>query len=264
MLSLGRALVAAGVFAVAFAAAAVAGHPPSTDGLPPLPPVRLGVVLAGDDPHNLDLARLVPADGKVNHVWFVPAGKGRPQVVVAWQRGYDYAAKPPPTDKQLRQDPRRYLLTLWNPEGRTEEGFTRWVPHLLVKSSPWPIGGVNLADVTRDGHLDLLVGITCTTCNHGAFGAFVTATFGRHVRTIYGHDRHFFFDKDPRLGVHCRELAESSWGSSKGLLWFDTYRDHWLSGKRLLTFLSWTDHGWRTIRQIRTTREEIERLNLHG
>jgi hypothetical protein len=263
----GRVLLIAGGFGSAVAVALSAGRAPEAASQTPVPapessPARLGVVAGSDDPHRLDLAQLVPRGGTINHVWFVPQGRGRTQLLVAWQRGNNAYWE--------RRDPRRYALTLWNPEGKVRNrGFEPrdWVPHPLVSNSPWPIadsdGGsaIRLADVTRDGRPDLLVTIGCRGCNHGTSVVFVAATFGQHVRKIYG--RGFLTTKDPKVGVHGRVISESYWGSKNGLLWFDRYYDHWLSDKRFLTFLRWTDHGWRTVSQSQTTREEIERLHLH-
>src|SRR5205809_3040749 len=72
------------------------------------------------DPRDLDLADLVPAAGRLDYVWYVPAGRTVPQVAVAWQfhdsrrvLGWD--------------DARRYVLTLWSPTRRTRAS-ARWVP----------------------------------------------------------------------------------------------------------------------------------------
>ena len=171
--------------------------------------------------------------------------------------------------RTTRIDPRRYALTLWNPERKVKgRGFEPrdWVPHPLVTASPFPIADYNggsairMADVTGDGRVDLLVTIGCTGCNHGTSIVFVAATLGRQVRKIYGQG--FLSTKDPKVGVHGRVISESEWGSKNGLLWFDTYANHWLSDKRVLTFLEWTDHGWRTVSRRQTTSEEIARLRL--
>lgn len=270
MVLLSRVLLIAGVFGstVAVAVSLSAGRAPAAapQARTPAPtslPAPPRVVAGSDDPHGLDLAQLVPSGGTINHVWFVPQGRGRTQLLVAWQRGRN-------ADDD-RRDPRRYALTLWNPEGRVKgRGYEPrdWVPHPLVTGSPFPIadsrGGsaIRLADVTGDGRVDLLVTIGCTGCNHGTSVVFVATTFGRQVRKIYG--RGFLSTKDPKVGVHGRVISEADWGSKNGLLWFDTYAEHWLSDKRILTFLKWTGHGWRTVSRRQTTSKEIERLHLHG
>ncbi len=215
-----------------------------------------------EDPHDLDLTQLVPRGGLVDGVWFVPSGRGRAQLVVAWQHG---TLRGRPATGYL--DQRRYVLTLWDPEGSADHGRIRWVPHALVSGSPFPIvdyrghSAVRLADVTGDGHADLLVTVGCTGCNHGTSAVFVVATFGRHVQRIYGQG--FMTAKDPRVGVHGRMISESDWGSSNGLLWFATpYRDYF-SGIRTLTFLRWTGQGWRTVSQQHLTADQITRLHLH-
>src|SRR5438552_12303974 len=60
------------------------------------------------NPRELDLADLVPPSGRLDYVWYVPAGRTVPQVVVAWQF----------SDRRAVAgwaDTRRYVLTLWNP-----------------------------------------------------------------------------------------------------------------------------------------------------
>src|SRR5690348_3799681 len=110
--------------------------------------------------HDLDLGDLVPDRGRLDSVWYVPSGRGAPQIAIAWYFldrravvGWD--------------DPRRYVLTLWSAERRTP-GSARWVPHTLIRASPYPLVGrsVRLADVTGDGHDDLLVTVMCADCNH--------------------------------------------------------------------------------------------------
>jgi hypothetical protein len=110
---------------------------------------------------------------------------------------------------------RRFNLTLWNPQGRAGRNLVRWLPHRLVRSSPFPIS-LRLADVTHDGHADLLVDIVPQGANNGLDFISVFATFGRHVRRVYGNTC-----GDEKYGRICgRGVIETSWGARGGLLWF--------------------------------------------
>lgn len=249
-----RVLLIAGVFGSTVVVASSAGRMPAAVSPAPVPapvssPARLGVVAGSDDPHRLDLAQLVPRGGTINHVWFVPQGRGRTQLLVAWQRGRNA--------HDDRIDPRRYALTLWNPEGRVKNpGYEPrdWVPHPLVTGSPFPIADYNggsairMADVTGDGRVDLLVTIGCTGCNHGTSVVFVAATLGRHVRKIYG--RGFLSTKDPKVGVRGRVISETWWGAKDGLVWFDEAgagRSVCCPDYRIQTFLRWDGTRLKTI-----------------
>src|SRR2546423_11214469 len=72
------------------------------------------------DPHDLNFSELVPSDGVVDGAWFVPAGRGAPQLAIAWHRGAVHGTGSGYDDARL------WNLTLWNPEGLTGR---RWVPH---------------------------------------------------------------------------------------------------------------------------------------
>jgi hypothetical protein len=188
------------------------------------------------DPHSLDLADLVPSSGRADGVWFVPAGRTRPQVAIVWQRREGAATS---YDGGLR-----FNLTLWNPEGRAKWGSIRWVPHRLVRASPYPIS-LRLADVTHDGHADLLVDIIPLSANDGYDLISVFATFGRHVRRIYENTC-----GDDKYGRVCgRAVIETHWGARHGLLWFNEPR----GGQAVCCpdysaeySLRWTQRGWRT------------------
>jgi hypothetical protein len=132
------------------------------------------------NPRDIDLNDLVPLAGRIDAVWYVPAGRTRPQVAVAW---HFYDRRP----VLGWNDPRRYVLTLWNPEKQTP-GSARWVPHMLIRAAPFELVGraVRLADVTRDGHDDLLVTVLCSDCNHSTAVVSLYATFGNAVRRILG------------------------------------------------------------------------------
>jgi hypothetical protein len=218
---------------------------PSAAGAP-----RPGVVEGPRDAVDLDLADLVPRAGRLDHVWFVPRGRTVPQVVVAWHfHGRTIRAWP---------DTRRYVVTLWNPE-RVTPATARWVPHTLIHASPFPLSGrsVRLADVTGDGHADLLVTIFCSTCNHSAAVVAVYASFGTRVRRIYGGNGYLGVAKGtrPDAGVRGRSITETWWGARNGLLWFDEPRGGTsvcCPAFRLQTFMRWqAGRGWRTVERRR-------------
>ncbi len=91
-------------------------------------------------------SRLVPAGGKIEHVWRVPAGTGVAEVVVGWSRRGCRLFKGNPVG-------RCYALTVWRHGGHTT----------LFSHSPFPFQptSVRTADVTGDGHRDLLVTVEC-------------------------------------------------------------------------------------------------------
>jgi hypothetical protein len=206
-------------------------------------------VVGSPDPRDVDLADLVPRGGTVNHVWYVPAGRTVPQIVVAWQ-----FRDPAPVVGW--NDSRRYVLTLWTP--RRSQGRPRWVPQRLIRASPFSLSGqsVRLADVTSDGHDDLLVTVMCSDCNHGTAVASIYASFGSRARRIYGNG--YLSVRKARRGhdarVEGRLIAETAWGARHGVVWFDV-PGHATSVccpvDRLQTFIGWTGQGWRTIARRR-------------
>src|SRR6266508_4939422 len=220
------------------------------------PPLRLGVVHAGRNPRTIDLASVVPRGGTLDHVWFVPATSGAPQLAVAWQR------PPRPRSKRwAHEEGRHWQLTLWNPQGKDQQGV-RWLPHVLVAASPFPIAdyfgrsAVRLADGTRDGHDELLVSIGCTGCNHGTTVISVFATVGGHVRRIYGNGR--WNDPNDPGTLRGRTIHETRWGARDGKLWFDEPRGGQSVGCpafRLYYELRWTGNGWRL--------ENVHRIRHH-
>jgi hypothetical protein len=164
------------------------------------------------NPHDVDLDLLVPPNGRIEAVWYVPAGRGAPQITVAWHRG------------------ERHVLTLW-----TRVRGDRWGRKTLIRSTRNPLVGrtVRLADVTGDGHADLLVTVLCAGCNHSTADASVYATVGRKTRRLYH-----------------RHIAETAWGAKDGLVWFDTPRGGTAvccPEYRLQTFMRWRPGGWRTV-----------------
>jgi hypothetical protein len=209
----------------------------------------------------LDLNELVPRSGRLNYVWYVPPGRTVPQVAVAWEfrdarpvRGWN--------------DARRYALTPWSPE-RQRYGLARWVPHTLIHASPFRFDrrSVRLADVTRDGHDDLLVTVMCSDCNHATAAVSVYATFAHKVRRIYGSGG-LGVAKGPGRDavVRGRHIAETAWGARQGLIWFDEPRGGisvCCPAYRLQTFMRWRPQGWRTVLQ-RKVRPADDQLMMQG
>jgi hypothetical protein len=212
-------------------------------------PLRLRRLDGPTDPHDLDLSDLVPAAGRIDHVWYVRAGSTKPAVVVGWhhQRGRRIAGF----------NTTRYVLTIWSPV-RIRLGSARWTPRVLIPASPFPFSGrsVRLSDVTGDGHDDLLVTIVCADCNHLASVVSVFASIGPSVRRIYGRGLFDWGKGASHATLLGRTITETWWGAQNGQLWFDepgggtsvccpTYR--------LQTFLRWTGHGWATVMRRRVS-----------
>jgi hypothetical protein len=192
------------------------------------------------DPHDIALGELAPRGSAIDHVWFVAKGSSAPEVAVAWR--IHFAGD---TDFGLQD---RSALTLWHPVVRGV-GRVTWVPHTLIRASPYPFSAwrsVRLADVTGDGHGDLLVTIECAECNHATATISVYRT-GVRPRKIYG-DGVFYAGKSTSAdhAVHGRTISETEWGARAGLLWFDAGGYVW-SPFRTRTLLRWTNRGWRTV-----------------
>jgi hypothetical protein len=47
-------------------------------------PVPVQAVDGSPDPRDIDLDHLVPSRGRIDYVWYVPAGRAAPAVVVGW------------------------------------------------------------------------------------------------------------------------------------------------------------------------------------
>jgi hypothetical protein len=210
-------------------------HPFVASGLP--------AVKGGLDPRRLDLKRLVPPGAAIDRVWYVPAGRTRPQAVVAWHGGL-LEGNP----ERGYVDTRRWSLTLLNPDG--DSAPTRWVPHVLIAASPFGNTAVRLADVTGDGHEDLLVSVGVG--NHRAEVISVVTTSGSETRRIYGTGYWLDDKAGGASGVYGRLITESSWGARGGLLWFDEPRGGssvCCPDFRLRYRLRWTGSGWRPVAQ---------------
>ena len=228
-------------------------------GQPTRPPVR--AFQGPRNPRDIDLNDLAPHGGRIDAVWYVPAGGTRPQVAVAW---HFFDRRP----VLGWNDSRRYVLTLWNPEKQTP-GSARWVPHTLIPASPFTLVGqaVRLADVTRDGHDDLLVTVMCSDCNHATAVVSLYATFGKAVRRILGSG---VFGVAKGAGrdavVQGRVISETAWGARRGLVWFDEPRGGTsvcCPAYRLQTFMRWGPRRWRIVRH-RRVRPESDHLVTSG
>lgn len=192
----------------------------------------------GPDPHDIDLADVVPRGGVVDGVWFVPAGSTAPQLAVVWHRAS------------------RWHLTLWTPK-ETRYSGTRWRPQRLIKRSPIPMtdwqgnSGLRLADVTRDGHADLLVSVGIPGTNHGVTLISVFDGSAPYSR-IYG----FGSAEVDKLGTRAygRNIFETYWGARDGMLWFDEPRGGQslcCPDYRLKYELRWNGRGWDRISERR-------------
>lgn len=213
---------------------------------PTVVPSPRRAVVGSPDPRELDLDDLVPRGGRIDHVWYVPAGSTVPEVAVAWSYRGSHATSAPSDEP--------YALTVWRPV-RLSPGEARWRSHALFRGSPFPLGArsVRAADVTGDGHPDLLVTVECNHCNHGATMAAVFADARTAVRRIYG-DGFLDGSKGEHVGVHGRPIVETAWGAWHGLLWFDEPRGGGAvccPDYRLQTFLRWRQGRWRKVRTRR-------------
>lgn len=193
-------------------------------------------------------SRLVPAGGKIEHVWRVPAGTGVAEVVVGWSRRGCRLFKGNPVG-------RCYALTVWRHGGHTT----------LFSHSPFPFQptSVRTADVTGDGHRDLLVTIECNVCNHAAATAAVFADQNGRMRLIYGSR---LYEWSPGIGTPGRSIVETAWGARRGLVWFD--EPHYgpqssmcCPDYRVRTFLRWDGTRWMT---VATRKASAEHDNFLG
>ena len=141
------------------------------------PPRRLPVIATTrgpNDPHDFDLALLIPHGSRLRQVWFIHGGRQPDQVLVEWIRsravslyGYEFS------------DTVRWGLTLWTQTPRAPANYQApWkgvrIP-LLTLAPGAPNTRVSFADVTSDGHPDALVEQYPHT-NHGCGPHQVVAT----------------------------------------------------------------------------------------
>lgn len=190
-------------------------------------------------------SRLVPAGGKIEHVWRVPAGTGVAEVVVGWSRRGCRLFKANPVG-------RCYALTVWRRNRHTT----------LFSHSPFPFQptSVRTADVTGDGHRDLLVTIECNQCNHAASAAAVYADVASRMRRIYGNGFVDWSGGRRTVGTPGREIVETAWGARRGLVWFDVPHYGPQSSMccpdyRVQTFLRWDRTRWLTVARRKVSAE---------
>lgn len=227
------------------------GHSASRPSSSPQPASPVRSLIGSPDPRELELSDLVPARARIAHVWFVPGGSTVPEVVVAWSyRGRHVASAPSDT---------RYALTVWHPD-HVSPAWARWRPKTLFRGSPFPLSwrSVRTADVTGDGHRDLLVTVECNGCNHGTAVVSVYADVGTTMRKIYGQG---FLDgsKGEHVVVRGRVISETAWGAWHGLVWFDEPRGGTAvccPDYRLQTFLRWNRGRWQTVRTRKVTGQD--------
>jgi hypothetical protein len=253
--SVGFVLLAAIVVA-AMSLGATRAAAPRVSGAP-----RLHAFEATPIATDLDLVDLVPPAGRLDHVWYVPAGRGVPRVVVGWH--FEALRKIP-----AWADPRRYVVTVWTPR-RLTRGSAWWVPTTLIRASPFPLSGesIRLSDVTGDGVDDLLVTVVCSECNHATAVASIYAERQGAIRKIYGTGViSVAKGPGPNAEVHGRLISETAWGARGGLVWFDEPRGGsavCCPAYRLQTFLRWTGHGWTVVSRRRVSPRH-DSLIRHG
>jgi hypothetical protein len=188
---------------------------------------------------------IVPPGGRLERVWHVPAGTGSAEDVVGWSRRGCPLFKGTPAG-------RCYALTV-SRRGRHTTLFSH---------SPFPFlaTSVRTADVTADGHEDLLVTIECNACNHAVSAAAVYADVGDRMRRIYGNG---FFDWSGgrgTVGVPGRQIVETAWGARRGMVWFDEphYGPHssmCCPDYRVQTFMRWDGSSLRTVKTRKVSAE---------
>jgi hypothetical protein len=145
-------------------------------------PIRLPVIVTTrgpNDPHDFDLSLLIPHGARLRQVWFIHGGRQPDQVLVEWIRsrtvslyGYEFS------------DTVRWGLILWTqtpPRPANYQAPWKGVAIPLLKLAPGaPNMRVGLADVTSDGHPDVLVEQYPHT-NHGCGPHQVVATLTKGI-----------------------------------------------------------------------------------
>ena len=158
---------------------AAGGKPEKHLALNPAPSQRLAVIATTrgpNDPHDFDLSLLIPAGSRLRQLWFVHGGHAPDQVLVEWVRtttvslyGYEFS------------DAVSWGMTLWTqtpPRRADYQAPWKGVAIPLLRLAPGaPNMRVAVADVTSDGHPDVLVEQYPHT-NHDCGPHQVVATLG--------------------------------------------------------------------------------------
>jgi hypothetical protein len=114
---------------------------------------RPRVVVGPANPHLLELASLAPRDARIDSAWYVRRSRGHPaQILVEWHHVEWVAPKFTPYRDES------WHLVLWTPTSL--RGYNvRWRSHVVVAGTFVldPIDDVRLADLTGDGHPEVIV-----------------------------------------------------------------------------------------------------------
>lgn len=154
-----------------------AGKPPKHLTVRSAPTMRLPVIATArgpNNPHDFDLALLIPRGTRLRQVWFLHGGRQPDQVLVEWLRSNTVSLY-----GDHFPDTVRWGLTLWTQTPPTPADYIapwKGVAIPLMKLAPGaPNMRVSLRDVTSDGHPDVLVEQYPHT-NHGCGPHQVVAT----------------------------------------------------------------------------------------
>jgi hypothetical protein len=157
-------------------------------------------------------------------------------------------------DRSWQKDGAAVVATGDGPYRLTYYRASSGARHVLASAIPWQLDAraVRFADVTGDGRADILLTILCGDCNHAVAAVSVWTNKGH---PIYG-GRNFFDEQKPAAKVPGREIAETAWGATNGLLWFDTPgpgSSVCCPRFRLHTLLRWTGRTWRPVSRTRAS-----------
>ena len=140
-------------------------------------------------------AAIAPADASVDRAWLIPATRKEPkQLLVEWHR----------TELVAPKGGKRYPDIVWRLVLLTSQPSGRYIV-IGGDEAPSPVEELRLADVTRDGHLDVLV--HDVVGNHWCGPTRVVATIRGRPRTVFVAD-----------------WCETSWDVRRGLLHVDEPR----------------------------------------
>ena len=142
---------------------------------PPLPLRVVAATRGPNDPHDFDLSQLVPPGTRLRQLWYLHGGRKPDQVLVEWIRTSRISLYWQDLPSNVR-----WGLTLWTQTPRKFDFQAPWRGTALPLIK-WPPGApglqVRLADVTGDGHPDVLYEQWPGT-NHGCGPHQVAATLG--------------------------------------------------------------------------------------